>query len=373
MANNQAGRQSHSAETFLPATFLERGASVPFTAPQLGGARVRRARDGKLECAMPSPGGRGVYVLPWHGVGSLCRPTAHDTRLIESISCMTVVTPHTIRTLCRAMTAEGFAGRAAMNAAKAATEAAANTRLRAHYWLLLKLIEDCEKRDGQVPPAKDSPANVQARARQLMPHLTARIGCSANAIADALDNLADQFGPLGVTPDMRDAYLPRLNVELGAMRDALRASPAGTDASQVDVTLIADVIDLLLTSAAAAARDALALTGRMGTLLQRWLADPKPLERVISQPEWLLDGWDRVHALWRLREDDKARGLPIREIAALLPLAPPGEPLAAGVHDALQKLLRDRHRSDLLAGDWQAATTALDHIARNEAALVHAA
>jgi hypothetical protein len=372
MADARTGMQGRPVETFLPATFLERGASVPFTAHSLAGTRVRRSRDGKLESVLPSPVGRGVYVMPWSGVGSLCRPTAHDMRLIEGIATLRVVTPRTVRALSRGVAAEGFAGRPAMNAARAAIETAAKVRRQTHHWLLLRLIEDCEP-GGQVPHAQDISAAVQARALQVMVQLADRVGCNAHMIADALEELADRLAPLGVSPDIADACLPRMCAGLSAMRDGLRAAAAEIDTSQVDVMLIADIIDLLLTRVATAIGDALTLTGRMGHLLQHWLADPAAMDGVISQPEWLLDGWDRIHSLWRLREADRRRALPIRDVVALLPLAPRAEPLAAGMYRALQNLMHDRQKSKRLAGDWESLSGMLEHIARNEAVLAYAA
>ncbi|MBU6498939.1 MAG: hypothetical protein KGQ40_10460, partial [Rhodospirillales bacterium] len=58
-----------AVESFLPSTFLERGVAVPFTTPQLAGARARPGTRVPLELVVPNPsGGRGHYILPWDGL-----------------------------------------------------------------------------------------------------------------------------------------------------------------------------------------------------------------------------------------------------------------------------------------------------------------
>jgi hypothetical protein len=51
------------AQSYDPATFLERGAVVPFTTPLLSGTRARKAERGGAELLVPNPSGsskRGV-------------------------------------------------------------------------------------------------------------------------------------------------------------------------------------------------------------------------------------------------------------------------------------------------------------------------
>jgi hypothetical protein len=74
-------------ESFLPATFLERGVAVPFTTPQLNGARARPGERRPLELIIPNPsGGRGVYILPLEGIHDFCTLTINDRRLADGIT-----------------------------------------------------------------------------------------------------------------------------------------------------------------------------------------------------------------------------------------------------------------------------------------------
>ena len=86
-------------DAFLPTTFLERGVAVPFTTPQLNGARARPGERNPLELVVQNPsGGRGVYILSWDHISSLYTLTLNDRRLIEAVVKLRGVTPDTIRT-----------------------------------------------------------------------------------------------------------------------------------------------------------------------------------------------------------------------------------------------------------------------------------
>src|SRR5215472_10209040 len=102
---------SAPSRDYVPATFRERGVAVPFTTPLLTGARVRRAEQGGTELLMLNPAGApGVYILPSTGLGTLCRPSVHDTRLNQRISTLPTITPASVRDAAREVAASGLAG-----------------------------------------------------------------------------------------------------------------------------------------------------------------------------------------------------------------------------------------------------------------------
>lgn len=98
-----------------PATFLERGVTVPFTTPFLLGTRIRPTdtRSGR-EVVIGNPsGGRGFYIVPWGALPEVCAPTLHDRRLRQRLSDQTAIAPSLIRETARIVAAEGLAGSAA--------------------------------------------------------------------------------------------------------------------------------------------------------------------------------------------------------------------------------------------------------------------
>jgi len=99
------------AETYQPASFVERGLDAPFTAPLLAGARLRALNRSGIELVVPNPsGGRGVYILPWNSARTLCRPTVHDLRLYEELRRVPALTPGSVRLAARVVAIQGLAG-----------------------------------------------------------------------------------------------------------------------------------------------------------------------------------------------------------------------------------------------------------------------
>jgi hypothetical protein len=85
---------------FQPATFLERGATVPFTSPLLQQARIRLGLGGTREIVLRNPsGGPGWYVGPWDGVAEMARATVHDRLVYKRIEETGAISPLDI---CRA-------------------------------------------------------------------------------------------------------------------------------------------------------------------------------------------------------------------------------------------------------------------------------
>jgi hypothetical protein len=113
--------------------------------------------------------------------------------------------------------------------------------------------------------------------------------------------------------------------------------------------------------------DAQELPSDIVGLLQRWAADPDGLLRLLARPDWLLDGWDRICALWEL---GPAAGRTIAEMAALVPVVPREayEWISQSVRIASQL---PAHRGKIVQQfeDWRTGATVCDLIARNEALL----
>jgi hypothetical protein len=87
--------------------------------------------------------------------------------------------------------------------------------------------------------------------------------------------------------------------------------------------------------------------------------------RLLARPDWLLDGWDRICALW---EFVPASGRTIAELAVLVPAVPREayEWISQPVRIASQL---PAHRGKKIVQqfeDWRTGATVCDLIARNE-------
>jgi hypothetical protein len=353
---------------YQPATFLDRGVTVPFTTPFLLGARIRptEARAG-LEVVITNPsGGRGYYIVPWPALPEICSPTLHDRRLWQRLSDQTAVSPTAVRETARAVAAEGLAGREAAAAVGQARNEDGAARMRANFLLLLDLIRRTESREeAAVPPQADSPARVEQRARQAVARFAPRLGVSAEIIAAWLESIAGAFCGIGVPGDPSPSRIRAMIAGLRAMvaEIELWVAQSPDPGEQHAAALVMDAARLTLSCAAIAFKDLDGMLSDTPTLLRAWREDSTGLGRRAAQPDWLLDGWQVICELWRDADPGLRQGA-LWEMALLAPVMPREVEDWLGVEEDWDRPARMR-RVVRANEDWRSGRM-LDIVARNE-------
>ncbi|MSP03265.1 MAG: hypothetical protein EXR07_19800 [Acetobacteraceae bacterium] len=356
-------------QPYHPTTFLERGVAVPFTTPLLGGTRARPAADQGLELVIPNPsGGRGVYVMPWAAITSLCQPTLHDKVFNTRIAALQSVTPAMIRRIAQEIAAEGLVGEEAMETARQATDNDKGDRLLTNYLLLMNLIAQVNLLPAAAPGSSDHMYLGQdASARLTVAWVAPRIGQSADWIASALEALADLMANIGVAAVGPPVRIPRLISLLRTTRSEIAdwSREQREDDQASYARMICSVADFTLTLAGSVLSRANGLTANMVQLLRTWAADPESVVQQAGRPEWLLDGWEQICLIWNFAADDAARRAALVEIAGLVPVLPrevndwcDSLPEASAAF-RVRRLVR-------LNEDWRTGATVFDLIARNE-------
>ncbi len=355
-----------SPTPYHPATFQERGVAVPFTTPFLGGARARPSRDQGIDLLVRNPtGGRGVYVMPWNGITTLCRPTLHDKVLNTRIATLAAMTPATIRQVARAIAAEGLAGEQAMLAAQAATAIGLSDRRATNHYLLSALVHQVNAVLHLSSSVGDL-TDLDTRARMTIAWLAPQLRQSPTWAIEALDALTHMMAGVGVAGG-EVGRVPRLTATLRQVREAIAAW--GTAQRDEDRTACCDTIcamaDTTLSLTEAAQTSARELTQDMVGLLRSWAADPNAASRIASRPEWLLDGWEQICLIWNYAQDDAARFAALIEILDHVPVLPTEVSCSgANAPDVNHLLLRQRPLG--LNEDWRTGAAVFDLIARNE-------
>lgn len=352
---------------YAPVTFLERGVCVPFTAPMLAGARVRPVERGTLELVIPSPsGGQGAYVLPWASIGELCRPTVHDAKLIEKVPSLRGVTPHVIRAAARETAAEGWAGREAGAAASEADKAETQARLITNFGLLLRLVAQVEPDSKLIsPPDFAAPVEIERRIKAALAIVAPKLDRSTDEVAADLETISALLTGVGIGPHAAQARLPRAVEALRATRDELVAwADDGTDDSQLIARMAAAAADFTLACAGPTLQVARAAADDVQMLLARWQSGPDAVAQVAVRPDWLMDGWEPICALWQMAASPSERRAALAEIAPLVPIIPKEAVTWAGLDldvDGAQ-----RRRTVPFNVDWRTGMTVLDAVRRNE-------
>ncbi len=353
---------------YQPATFLDRGVTVPFTTPFLLGARIRPTgtRSG-LELVIANPaGGRGFYIVPWAAMPEVCSPTLHDRRLWQRLTEQTAVTPSLVRETARTVAAEGLAGREAAAAVADARGAESAARMRANFLLLLDLVRRTETpAEAGIPPQADTPRNVEQRARRAVARFAPRIGVSAEIVAAWLEALAAAFCGVGVPGDRTPsraratvATLRRMVEEIG-----LWIAQTPDPAEQHAALLVTDAAKLTLHCAGVAFGDLDGLLSDTPTLLRAWREDAAGLGRRATRPDWLLDGWQVIGELWRDAEPEMRPGA-LWEMALLAPVMPREVEDWLGISEDWERPTRLR-RAVRANEDWRSGRM-IEIVARNE-------
>jgi hypothetical protein len=352
-----------------PTTFLERGVSVPFTTPQLSGARLRLIERGGFELVVPNMSGmRGVYILGWESVPALCVPTLHDRRLNAKLSTLRNLTPSLIRRAAREVAAEGLAGREAMAAAAAAIAADEQQRLLANLELLLEVIRQSEHHGpGWLPPEHASRDDLERRARAALAALSHAMKLQPDTLTTMIEELAALVWPIGIGRLAANARVPTQIAALTALRTDMHDwQRACAEAGNPDAALVEAGAELTLAGAQLLLDEARAMLAETPKLLMRWSVDADAVVRTIGRAEWLLDGWERIWLLWQVADERVSRAATLAEMAELVPAVP--REASSWMEWALvsqSEMLRHR-RMVQLGEDWRTGVTLEDLVARNE-------
>ena len=364
MSNAQSGSFSLPKPVlgYHPGTFLERGASVPFTTPQLDGARARPGARGGLEFTVPNPsGGRGIYIVPSEGIFALCRPTMYDSRLVTLLSGMVAVTPTAIRLAARRIAAEGLAGRAARASAEAAIAAEQQSCMTVNFQLLLSVVAQVEA-GGERPTGVD----LERRARHALGAISPDLGRSTEDLATALEELAQLFANVGVGKASGDSRVQRIIASLEALRGEMREwARQHSDESGADAMRVAEAADVTLACLKVVMAEVHSLLRDMRALLRAWFANPQALSQMVVRPDWLVDGWERIILLWQTAAT-LGSGPTLAEMASLVPALPKEAAEWCRMPLAGPSETSARRRMVVMLEDWRTGITMYDVVARNE-------
>lgn len=312
-------------QTYRPASFLERGVAVPFTTPQLAGARIRPAERTGTEFVVPNPaGGRGVYILHWGGIRQLCRPTVHDTLLHQRLSRLPVMDPRGVRLVTRQLAAEGMAGKDAATAAAATIAVDRQDRVLINFLLLITLMEQIEPMGLRASAATDRTPELDQRARRIVTRVGGAIGRGVEQIATDLAALSELFAAIGLDIEGPPCRLPRLAERLASAAAHLIewAAECPEDGLKDLASSLGRAAHAAADCAAATLQAARDTTTDMSGLLQLWASIPDEIAKQLTRPEWVLDGWERFCLMWETTTSISAQRATLIEMAQLVPALP---------------------------------------------------
>ena len=193
------------------------------------------------------------------------------------------------------------------------------------------------------------------------------LGQPPDAIAEALEALAEVLCGIGVHNQSPPARIPRL---LSTLRDMCEdvagwSRRNGSEAVGVYADMVSTVANVTVPCAETTLRDAQAISADVVGLLRRWSNEPQHITRLAARPEWVLDGWEQICLFWTNATDDAERRAALVEMAQLVPVLPREASEWVGGQIEVDRPVSFR-LAVRLNEDWRTGATVFDQIARNE-------
>jgi hypothetical protein len=359
--------RGNARDYLLPATFEERGATVPFTTPALAHARIRRGwRDGLELMIGDFAESGGAYVVPFPALRDLITLTTHDVVLCEALTALRAIDPESVREAALSAARTGLAGEDAAAHARALLAGRREALTLLELLITLDVIREVEGaapvrliRDVKTPDG-------QARARAALGAIAGRMGLSPEGFDFRLSRLAAIMYPLGLKARSEPGRLRVLHDRLVRFEARIRdwgAERLGEAAAQAGFA--ADVAVHALGVAGRALDPLDRMLERPFMLLHNWIEQEPAIAGAASRLAWVLDGWESIVEAWSAAGDQTSV---LARLVPVLPLLPRDEAREAKATAAAEALARSGRRWVRANVDWRTGEIDFDLVERIEAA-----
>ncbi|MCA3302078.1 MAG: hypothetical protein INF98_07920 [Roseomonas sp.] len=277
--------------------------------------------------------------------------------------------PEKIREAMIAIAAEGWRGRAAIAWADEQKTADTTARRRMFFLLLTDLIRRTElPAEAKVPPEQESLIYLRPRIGKAVARIAKRYSMTTEAVEAAIEALASVFMPLGKRDDSVTGHTRAAMAELQSFIKEIDQwlAPGRDNARGLRAEFLLRKAKLTLICTQAAINELDRVLDDTTILLRAWQRDQASVLRRASRPQWLLDGWDIIIALWRQSEPSD-REATFWEMSHLVPELPKEVEGWAGFPEGGSSL-RLESPAMIQGLDWRRSRP-LEFIARNETLL----
>jgi hypothetical protein len=358
-----------TGESFWPATFEERGATVPFTTPILASARVRQPQEQKLELLVPGMSGtKGTYVIPWPSLPEIFKMTVHDRALYEEIGELGAATPYEIKMAALKVARTGLAGPGVAKSARETLDEIDNHELLARFFLIVRTLEQLSDDKTNTSLEELVTEEGKRRVKRALGFVALDLGISADDLYDRLEKWGTSITPIGVPDTPVDGPLRRLakrllpfsralaefaNTELG---DSVGEAQLCADTAQETQRFVMEIV---------IATDKIA--AKISDALNDWKEQYETIVANMRRVSWLLDGWELLMKMWDACEHEPKfrQRETLVEMVRLLPVIPQDE-LGAAQKAAWSDLTKSMRRSVRVLESWTTGEIDIDLMLRLE-------
>jgi hypothetical protein len=371
MALTERDLPLRTPEQFLPSTFEDRGAAIPFTTPMFAYARVRKDYRDRLELMVTRfAAAAGVYVVPWPMVPDIAALTTHDVMLYEEVSAKKVLNPYDMRLAALGVAKTGLAGPKAAEAATLALIENEKFKALNQLMLILRVVEETERSSAETLTRQIATPEGQARIREAFFSIAGTLGLRREVLDKRISELGQASYSVGTTWNPTDGRLRQSLKTLQMLHDSLggwAVAQLGDVGDQA--RFCAEIAEHTLRISTKVLADFDAAMASPLAIIKSWDERKAEIEKASGRLAWLLDGWDTVAEIWfgcrSMEVGPRAEAL--QEILQMLPLLP-REELEGWKKSFLMSEIDGLRRKWVRCGeDWRTGEVDIDIVERLEA------
>jgi hypothetical protein len=371
MALTERDLPLRTPEHFLPSTFEDRGAAIPFTTPMFAYARVRKDYRDRLELMVTRfAAAAGVYVVPWPMVPDIAALTTHDVMLYEEVSAKKILNPYDMRLAALGVAKTGLAGPKAAEAATLALIENEKFKALNQLMLILRVVEETERSSAETLTRDIATPEGQARIREAFFSIAGTLGLRREVLDKRISELGQASYSVGTTWNPTDGRLRQSLKTLQMLHDSLggwAVAQLGDVGDQA--RFCAEIAEHTLRISAKVLAEFDAAMASPLAIIKSWDERKPEIEKASDRLAWLLDGWDPVAEIWfgcrSMEVGPRAEAL--QEILQMLPLLP-REELEGWKKSFLMSEIDGLRRKWVRCGeDWRTGELDIDIVERLEA------
>lgn len=359
------------SDGFAPATFEERGVTVPFTTPLLSQARLRRDDMERFEFLMPNfTAGKGTYVLPWKGLPQVMTLTLHDRLLFEEIEQLEVHSPESIRACALIVQSSGVCGPEAATRAGQLLDQDGQYLVLTQFILVTELLKLVGIGAADLMRPGMSADDSKRVARQALAKVAAQFDIPPDDMTARVDQLGEAVAPVGLP----QAPMPgRLRALADKLQGFAESAKAWSETDLSDAAMLGAYVSLVANHTLALARQRIGKLDGVCRDAKNIVHDAPKLRIAIMESvgriSWLLDGWEFLIASWNAAQDagPSERQTAMSDISRLLPLIPKEEVNHAWEAMDMDAIARMQRRWVRVNQDWRTGVLDMDAVMRLEA------
>ncbi len=329
---------------YLPRTFRQMGAIVPFTTRILSQARIRlgeaRRASGQtvVEAMLPGfAGGNSIYVTTIHGLSEIVSMSVHDRALTERITLRRAHRPQEIMRCWIEVAELGLAGAEASQAAQRWNE---ETKRTIHNDRIVMVQRIAQRRQIELPQALvemlRTSKHGEAALLQTIRDIEDGGGTRTSAMGQNLLLVSDHLAGIGLRSSPVPGHLRDLIWRLGELVTMLHEWGHRTMSDFGPSALACgDAASASYQEAVRSLERLDNMTRDIPALLSHWPKGKSELQAEIDRLYWILDGWSYIIDKWqevvaRTTSAEEA----ILEIYRVLPVIPQDEVVVSDTDNA---------------------------------------